>query len=92
MAWPAFPIRFYFESLVFTLSALAFLILICIAFLWRPKWSIGLVETLLSFCKFFYVSFLKPHTGDQAGYGQQAALESFYKAQVCSPSLTIAES
>lgn len=35
-----------------------------------------------NFCRFFYASFLKPHTGDSAGTGQQAALESFYKAQV----------
>jgi betaine lipid synthase len=36
---------------------------------------------LLSFAKFFYASFLKPHTGDGSGNGQQDALESFYKAQ-----------
>ncbi len=35
-----------------------------------------------SFCMFFYASFLKPHTGDGELTGQQAALESFYKAQV----------
>ena len=35
-----------------------------------------------NFGRFFYASFLKPHTGDRAGMGQQAALESFYKAQV----------
>lgn len=34
-----------------------------------------------SFLRFFYASFLKPHTGDNAGNGQQDALESFYKAQ-----------
>jgi hypothetical protein len=34
-----------------------------------------------SFLRFFYASFLKPHTGDGLGEGQQAALESFYKAQ-----------
>lgn len=33
-----------------------------------------------SFLRFFYASFLKPHTGD-VGNGQQDALESFYKAQ-----------
>jgi betaine lipid synthase len=33
-----------------------------------------------SFLRFFYASFLKPHTGD-SGNGQQDALESFYKAQ-----------
>jgi len=33
-----------------------------------------------SFLRFFYASFLKPHSGDAAN-GQQDALESFYKAQ-----------
>jgi betaine lipid synthase len=37
--------------------------------------------TLYSFLRFFYASFLKPHTGDGTGNGQQDALESFYKAQ-----------
>ena len=32
--------------------------------------------------KFIYVSFFKPHRPDGAHQGQQAALESFYKAQV----------
>jgi betaine lipid synthase len=35
---------------------------------------------LTSFLRFFYASFLKPHNGG-LGEGQQAALESFYKAQ-----------
>lgn len=34
-----------------------------------------------SFLRFFYASFLKPHTGDGSANGQQDALESFYKAQ-----------
>ncbi|KAI9780899.1 MAG: hypothetical protein M1835_004411 [Candelina submexicana] len=34
-----------------------------------------------SFLKFFYASFLKPHQDSATGTGQQAALESFYKAQ-----------
>lgn len=34
-----------------------------------------------SFLRFFYASFLKPHSGDGTGNGQQDALESFYKAQ-----------
>jgi betaine lipid synthase len=38
-------------------------------------------NTLVSFLRFFYASFLKPHTGDRSGNGQQDALESFYKAQ-----------
>ena len=39
---------------------------------------------LATFTRFFYASFLKPHSGDGAITGQQAALESFYKAQVTS--------
>ena len=38
-------------------------------------------NALISFLRFFYASFLKPHTGDGTGNGQQDALESFYKAQ-----------
>jgi len=37
--------------------------------------------TLYAYWKFFYASFLKPHTGDGSAAGQQAALESFYSAQ-----------
>ena len=40
---------------------------------------------LATFARFFYASFLKPHSGDGAITGQQAALESFYKAQVAFP-------
>ena len=39
-------------------------------------------SALTTYARFFYASFLKPHTGDGAVTGQQAALESFYKAQV----------
>ena len=39
-------------------------------------------HSLRTFARFFYASFLKPHNGDGAITGQQAALESFYKAQV----------
>ena len=40
---------------------------------------------LATFARFFYASFLKPHDGDGKIKGQQAALESFYKAQVVHP-------
>lgn len=39
-------------------------------------------QAVTDFSKFFYASFLKPHSGDGAHTGQKAALESFYKAQV----------
>lgn len=42
-------------------------------------------SSLADFARFFYASFLKPHNGDGEITGQQAALESFYKAQVVSP-------
>ena len=47
----------------------------------RPK-QYQVPRSLRSFARFFYASFLKPHNGDGAITGQQAALESFYKAQV----------
>ena len=39
------------------------------------------LESFSSYLRFFYASFLKPHSGDGTGNGQQDALESFYKAQ-----------
>ena len=50
---------------------------------WKSKALIELIHTAKCFYKFFYASFLKPHTGDGTVTGQQAALESFYEAQVC---------
>lgn len=47
-----------------------------------PKDTSDYPSLVRSFGTFFYASFLKPHTGDSSGTGQQAALESFYKAQV----------
>ena len=44
-------------------------------------------NALANFSKFFYASFLKPHSADSGQSGQQAALESFYKAQVCAYAL-----
>jgi betaine lipid synthase len=49
------------------------------AFVDAPK-SARLPETALSYAKFFYACFLKPHSGGK-GQNQQEALESFYKAQ-----------
>ncbi len=54
--------------------------------------SLGIANTknfsdsaLVSYAKFFYASFLKPHRRGDGG--QQSALESFYEAQVCAPSV-----
>lgn len=49
------------------------------SFVEAPKF-LSLPETVLSYTKFFYGCFLKPHSGDGSG-NQQDALESFYKAQ-----------
>jgi betaine lipid synthase len=37
---------------------------------------------LVSYSKFFYASFLKPHDSSSSDGGQQYALESFYEPQV----------
>jgi hypothetical protein len=43
----------------------------------------GLNKGVVTYAKFVYASFLKPHERDQAGQGgQQHALESFYRTQV----------
>ena len=39
-------------------------------------------SALVSYSKFVYASFLKPHPNGSDG-GQQSALESFYQTQVC---------
>lgn len=65
-------------------AAVAVLSTICGVFVvafWKPKIVENVNEFAAAFCRFFYVSFLKPHSGDEST-GQQAALEGFYKAQV----------
>lgn len=65
------------------LAGLLLLLFVSIIFLFSfveaPKF-LSLPETVLSYTKFFYACFLKPHSGDGTG-NQQDALESFYKAQ-----------
>ena len=48
---------------------------------WKPKIVENVNEFTVALGRFLYANFLKPHTGDEST-GQQAALESFYKAQV----------
>lgn len=68
--------------LFFTASAIFLLVIrLIIAAYSHLKLSTG-VNGIATFGKFFYASFLKPHNGDSGTTGQQAALESFYKAQV----------
>ena len=50
-------------------------------YVFKSKLLTCTIENSARWAKFFYVSFLKPHTGDHGG-GQQGALESFYKSQV----------
>ena len=66
---------------IFALIALA--ARLSITFIAGPK-QLRVPSGLATFTRFFYASFLKPHDGDGAITGQQAALESFYKAQVVS--------
>lgn len=65
-------------------AALPVLSLICAAIavvLWKPELVQSVNDFVASFGKLFYSNFLKPHSSDQS-FGQQAALESFYKVQV----------
>lgn len=78
---PYFSSGFQNIYILFALFALFVLIdQLLIGALPLRKFSKG-SDILTTFFKFFYASFLKPHTGDGALTGQQAALESFYKAQ-----------
>lgn len=71
----------HLKILVAASSILVFLSgVFAVAFL-RPKVWQDTSDAINGFGRFFYASFLKPHTGDALG-GQQGALESFYKAQV----------
>lgn len=67
---------FLAASVVVALSGALF------AFVYLQKKPVQSFNFIANFGRFFYASFLKPHTGDGAVTGQQAALESFYKAQV----------
>ncbi|KAI9684147.1 MAG: hypothetical protein M1829_003417 [Trizodia sp. TS-e1964] len=61
--------------------AIVLALLIIIVFLASaPKADTDQSSGLVAYLTFFYVSFLKPHTGDLSN-SQQDALESFYRAQ-----------
>ena len=66
---------------IIALSMLAVLGWIFVIAFWKPKILTEAKDVIVGFWRFFYATFLKPHTGDDST-GQQAALESFYKAQV----------
>ena len=68
-----------------TVAACSMLLLIagvCTMLFWKSQALKDLMSPFMNFSKFFYASFLKPHTRDSTLTGQQAALESFYKVQV----------
>ena len=75
---------FYQISILAIFSLIALAARCSVAIISRPK-EFRFPSDLVTFARFFYASFLKPHNGDGAITGQQAALESFYKAQVVSP-------
>lgn len=85
MASVSFDLPLKFHHVQILLAASAVIFLVAAVFLLALSGTKPLPNALgyvTNFCRFFYASFLKPHTGDSAGTGQQAALESFYKAQV----------
>lgn len=72
------------EHFYIVLIALPLLSILCAGLavvLWQTKILQNAIHSVAAFWGFFYSSFLKPHSEDEA-VGQQAALESFYKVQV----------
>ena len=91
MALPSLLFTVLPDNLTFSFQQafilLAFFAIIALAARFSFTTVLGLQQStipsgLATFAKFFYASFLKPHSGDGAITGQQAALESFYRAQV----------
>lgn len=83
LSWIESPVRgsSHFYILV---AALPVLSLVCAAFavaLWKPELVQSVNDSVANIGKIVYSNFLKPHSGDDS-FGQQAALESFYKVQV----------
>lgn len=60
---------------------LACALMASVFFLNSQKHKFGSNHGIFVYLKFIYANFLKPH--DKSGEGQQHALESFYKTQVC---------
>ena len=77
--WPSYKEQLFPVLKTFcALSLLAFILVGFLALLEHSRKS----NAVVNFAKFFYASFLKPHSGDGEVTGQQSALESFYRAQV----------
>lgn len=69
------------------IAVAAFLVCVVVAFvalLSSKKSKIDYNSGIFTYLKFAYATFLKPH--EKGVDGQQDALESFYKTQVCSRS------
>ena len=82
------PTSLYLQGInwQFVSAATAVILLVCgtlLALAAKYNVSLDKVKTLAGFARFIYASFLKSHSGDGTGAGQQGALESFYKIQVC---------
>lgn len=75
-----------FGSLHITISVAAvfvFALVASVVLLSMQKGKLDFDKGFLSYVKFIYSCFLKPHERDQDGEsGQQHALESFYRTQV----------
>lgn len=69
----------------FSASTAGILLVCCILLIAAARYNVSLqnFKALAGFGRFIYASFLKSHSGDGTGTGQQGALESFYKIQVC---------
>lgn len=82
MASSSFTLHHF--QILLTASAILLLIgsVLAIA-VWKPKLLPTFQSSISCYYRFFYASFLKPHSADPLS-GQQGALESFYKAQVLS--------
>lgn len=84
---PTWSVPFKVEhAQIFTVACivLGVVILVFVVAFQSSKDSSKPPGALRTFAKFFYATFLKPHAGNGAESGQQAALESFYRAQVIS--------
>jgi betaine lipid synthase len=79
---PSILLKDPYNQIIIAGATLVLLIGVIFTITLRPseKEDVENPSAITSFLRFFYASFLKPHTGD-SGNGQQDALESFYKAQ-----------
>lgn len=90
MALPSFLSAHISDSLAPSFQQICILFVFFVVIALAARFSLTIISGskqltvpsgLATFARFFYASFLKPHSGDGAITGQQAALESFYKAQ-----------